>query len=291
MNKNKIYAGLDDQAGTPAVIDAAAWCARHLQASLEFLCVLERDSDPRMTVADLRGVVGRDAQETLLRQLSELDQQQVLSVQQTVRLLLMNARYRALASGIDDVGIRLDHRVLEQHASDIEGDARLLVLGSHFPRADADGRRHTRYLREALYRMKSPVLMVPDQAFLAPRRIVLAFDHRLLSHRHLIVLLLQTPELAQLPVFVTLARTHDVKSRQRFGEMNELLACAGFDVRTCLGGETSEDMASSLSASKGPALLIMGNDNDSCWRHLVRDRTAGPSPDSSETSVLVVACN
>ena len=288
---NKIYACLDDRAPPFPVVDAAVWCARHLQAPLEFLHVRDRERHPRTSVVDLSGVVGLAAQEALLRTLVERDERQVLSGRQAGCLVLKNARYRALASGLDDVIARFSHRELEHHACDIRDDARLLVIGSCFPHADAHGRRRTEHLRNALCSMKTPALLVPDSPFQEPRCLVLAIDGRSFSHKSLINVLLATPALTRLPVFIATAPTSDAKSGRRLQEAVDLLACAGFDIQTRPGAHGSRPAASGRPAWHVPALLIMGNDNDGCWQQLLSGRATGPSLVPGAMPVLVLPCH
>ena len=71
---NKVYACIDGKTNTTAVIDGAAWAAQRLDVPLEFLHVLERQPE-RAAMADYSGAIGLGAQDSLLQQLSELDEQ------------------------------------------------------------------------------------------------------------------------------------------------------------------------------------------------------------------------
>ncbi|MDH3460378.1 MAG: universal stress protein, partial [Burkholderiaceae bacterium] len=71
---NKVYACIDGQSNTAAVIDWAVWSAQRLSVPLEFLNVLERHPE-RAAVTDYSGAIGLDAQDSLLQQLSEVDEQ------------------------------------------------------------------------------------------------------------------------------------------------------------------------------------------------------------------------
>ncbi len=68
----KILACVDNRGNTDAVIDWAAWAAVRMDCALEFLHVLERHPETA-AVTDLSGAIGVDAQESLLKELSEKD--------------------------------------------------------------------------------------------------------------------------------------------------------------------------------------------------------------------------
>jgi hypothetical protein len=60
------------------VIDGAAWAALRLDAPLKFLHVLERHPE-RASVSDYSGAIGLGAQDSLLDELSQLDEQRAAS--------------------------------------------------------------------------------------------------------------------------------------------------------------------------------------------------------------------
>ena len=99
---NTIYACIDGLKTTAAVIDWAAWSAQRLGAPLALLHVLERDPDST-AVTDFSGAIGLGAQETLLKQLSDLDAQRGKLAQEAGRQMLARAEERAKSAGAQQV--------------------------------------------------------------------------------------------------------------------------------------------------------------------------------------------
>jgi hypothetical protein len=105
---NKVYACVDGQSNTAAVIDWAVWSAQRLDVPLELLHVLERHPE-RAAVADYSGAIGPGAQDSLLHELTEADEQRGKLAQEAGRRLLIAARERAAAAGITRLDGRLRH--------------------------------------------------------------------------------------------------------------------------------------------------------------------------------------
>ena len=70
---HKTLACIDTRGNTDAVVDWAAWAALRLDGALEFLHVLERHPEVA-AVTDFSGTIGVDAQESLLKTLSDQDE-------------------------------------------------------------------------------------------------------------------------------------------------------------------------------------------------------------------------
>ena len=127
---NKAAACLDGPATTNAVIEWAAWSARRLNMPLELLHGLERHPE-RAQGADFTGAIGLGARESILHELSELDEKRGKLALEARRHLLLAARERAATAGVIQLDSRLRHGELLDTVLELQPYARRFVLGAH----------------------------------------------------------------------------------------------------------------------------------------------------------------
>ena len=253
---NKVYACIDGQSNTAAVIDWAVWSAQRLSVPLEFLNVLERHPE-RAAVTDYSGAIGLDAQDSLLQQLSEVDEQRGKLAQEAGRRLLVQARARATDAGLTQVDGRLRHGELVDTVLEMEPDARLFVLGEHH-HADKPAKVHLDHRVERVIRsVKRPVFVATSDRFDAPQRVVIAFDGSPAA-RKTVETVARSPMLAGLPVLLVLAGVETTLVRRQLDEASQLLSKAGFDAKTQVVPGEPEDVLPPLLKAQAPALLVMG---------------------------------
>lgn len=116
---NKILACVDQSSYAESVTDYATWAAKRLQAPMELLHVIDRH--PRLeAVKDHSGAIGLDAQENLLKQLSDEDETRTRAAREVGRVFLNGQRERAMASGAPVVDVRQRHGELETTLAEIQ---------------------------------------------------------------------------------------------------------------------------------------------------------------------------
>lgn len=283
---NKVYACIDGFGNTSAVIAWAAWSALRLDIPLEFLHVLKRDSD-RTVVSDYSGAIGLGAQESLLQELSELDEKRSKLITQRGHRLLADARERAKLAGVARLDVRLRHGELVDSLLDTEPDARLFVLGEHHS-AEAHGRIHLDHHVERVIRsVKRPVLVVTNEAFVAPTRVVIAFDGSP-TGRKTVETVAHSPMLAGLPVLLAMAGSDTSEARRQLEDARLVLQAAGFFVKTELVAGEPEDVLPALMAARAPALLVMGAYGHSRIRQLIVGSTTTTLLRTSVAPILIL---
>ncbi|OGA98215.1 MAG: universal stress protein UspA [Burkholderiales bacterium RIFCSPHIGHO2_12_FULL_69_20] len=283
---NKVYACIDGQSNTAAVIDWAVWSAQRLDVPLEFLHVLERHPE-RAAISDYSGAIGLGAQDALLHELSEIDAQRGKLAQEAGRRLLIAARERAAAADLNCVDGRLRHGELVDTVLEMESDARLFVLGEHH-RAAGGARLHLDHHVERVIRsVKRPVLIATGAQFLAPQRFVIAFDGSTTA-RKTVAMVAGSPLLAGLPVLLAMAGAETVLARRQLDEARQSLAAAGFDAATALVPGEPEEVLPALLKSQGAALLVMGAYGHSRIRQLIVGSTTTTLLRVSELPVLIL---
>ncbi len=283
---NKIYACVDGLANSTAVIDWAVWSARRLDVPLELLHVLDRHPE-RAAVSDYSGAIGLDAQESLLQELSDLDEQRGKLAQEAGRRLLAAARERAAAAGVTRLDARLRHGALVDTVLEMEPDARLFVLGEHH-RANGPSKIHLDHRVERVIRsVKRPVLVATGAGFDAPQRFVIAYDGSATA-RKTVETVARSPLLTGLPVLLAMAGADTPAARRQLDDAREVLVGAGFDVRTELTPGEPEQVLPALVKSNGASLLVMGAYGHSRIRHLIVGSATTTLLRLSEVPVLIL---
>lgn len=283
---NKVYACIDGLASTAAVIDWAAWSAQRLNIPLEFLHVLEHQSD-RAALADYSGAIGLGAQEALLQELSALDAQRSKLAQEAARPLLAFARDRATALGVTQLDGRMRHGEWGDTLQEAEADARLFVLGEH-DHATRPSRIHLDHHAERVIRsVKRPVLVATQARFEAPQRFVIAFDGSPTA-RKTVDTVAASPLLKGLSAVVAMAGADSATAQQQLAWAQSTLAAAGFDVSVAWVPGEPEQALPALIQSQAAGLLVMGAYGHSRIRQLIVGSTTTTLLRLSEVPVLIL---
>ena len=141
---NKVLACVDFSAYAEHVADYAIWAAARIQAPLEFLHVIDRHPELDR-VNDRSGALTANAEERLLKDLSEEDAARSKAEREHGRIFLNGLRERALASGAYDVDTRQRHGDLEETLGEQQDSVRLFVLGRRGASADHPQRQLGRH--------------------------------------------------------------------------------------------------------------------------------------------------
>jgi len=281
-----VYACIDGLANNAAVIDCAAWSARRLDAPLEFVHVLERLSE-RAEGRDYSGAIGIGAQDSLLQELSALDEQRGKLAQEAGRRILVGARERALAAGVTRLDTRLRQGALVDTVLDLEPDARLFVLGEHY-HADAPARIHLDHHVERVIRsVKRPILVATGEAFEPPQRVVIAFDGSPTAFKT-VEMVARSPLLAHLPIVLAMAGVETPLARRQLGEASLTLSAAGFTAESELVPGEPEQVLPALVKAQGAAMLVIGAYGHSRIRQFIVGSTTTTLLRVSDVPVLIL---
>lgn len=283
---DKVYACIDGLANTTAVIDWAAWSAQRLDAPLEFLHVIERHPE-RAAVSDYSGAIGLGAQESLLHELSKLDEQRSKLAQEAGRRLLAGARERAAAIGLTRLDTRLRHGELVENVLELEGDARLFVLGEHYQATQASKIHLDHRVERVIRSVKRPVLVITGAQFVAPERFVIAFDGSATA-RKTVETVSRSPMLTGLPVLLAMAGVESALARRQLEDARGVLVAAGFTTDVELTAGEPEQVLPALVRSQGAALLVMGAYGHSRIRQLIVGSTTTTLLRQRDVPVLIL---
>jgi nucleotide-binding universal stress UspA family protein len=219
--------------------------------------------------------------------LSELDAQRGKLAQEAGRQLMVEARLRAAAAGVERLDARLRHGELLDSVLEVEPDVRLFVLGQHYRASGASKIHLDHHVERVIRAVKRPVLVSTGALFEAPTRFVIAFDGSP-TGRKTIDTVARSPMLKGLPVVVAMAGADTALARQQLEDARLVLAAARFDASVeCLPGEPEEVLPAFVKA-QGASLLVMGAYGHSRIRQLIVGSTTTTLLRLSEVPVLIL---
>ncbi|MDP1665162.1 MAG: universal stress protein [Methylobacter sp.] len=173
-NTNRVLACIDGSSLTEAVCDYAAWIAQRVDAPLKLLHNIDHHPETAVTL-DLSGSIGLGSQEHLLEELTAVEQQRSKLRLQQGKFLLQAAKERVIQAGIANPDTNQRHGSLVESLIELEESIRVLVIGIrgkvHENQPDKIGAK----LESIIRSLHKPILVVND-AFKAPQRIMIAFD-------------------------------------------------------------------------------------------------------------------
>ncbi|MGE4278768.1 MAG: universal stress protein [Magnetospirillum sp.] len=265
-NENKVLACVDQSPYAPYVADASAWAARRMDAPLEFLHVLSRQTETAITT-DNSGAIGIDAQENLLQHLSTQDAARAKAAREQGRLFLNGLREKAVAAGLGQVDTRQRYGDLEATLAQQEHDVRLLVLGRRGESATHQTDHPIgRNLERTIRALHKPILTI-SAPFQAPQRVLFAFDGSA-NARSAIKRAAASPLLRGLPLHLLMSGKDRSDNCRQLDEARSRLDQAGFTTTaTLVEGEAGEVLPRAIQEQSFD-LLIMGAYSHSPWRSL-----------------------
>lgn len=170
----KVLACVDQSPYADHVTDAAAWAASRMEAPLELLHVIDRETVTARSV-DHSGAIGINSQETLLGKLVDDDAVEARAARELGRGFLVRLRDRARTAGVPDPDMRQRHGSLVETLTEQQADVRLVVMGRRGESAQTTSRALGRHVEQVVRAMQRPILTVTDN-FVAPQRVLIAFD-------------------------------------------------------------------------------------------------------------------
>lgn len=169
----QVLACIDGAALTEAVCDYAAWISKKTEAPLNLLHTINHHHESS-TTSDFSGNIGLGSQEHLLEEIIQLEQQQSkLKLQQGKSIL------HAAAEHVEKQGVASSstqrHGDLIEAVIDLEENIRVLVLGLRGQVHENKENQIGAKLEAVIRSLHRPILIVND-SFTAPKRIMLAYD-------------------------------------------------------------------------------------------------------------------
>lgn len=272
MNKNtnlpdnKVLACVDLSPYAEHVADYAAWAAVRLAAPLELLHVIDRH--PALQgKQDRSGALQANAEENLLKSLSEQDAVRTRAERETARTFLQALRERALVAGASPVDTRQRHGDLQETLAEQQTGARLMVLGrrgASTDQAKSDLGSNVEWTVRAIQR---PILAVTDQ-FKTPERVLIAFDGSPITRKG-VEMVAASALFKGLPVHVLMSGQPKSDASKQLEWARQTLEQSGFGVVANIVPGEPKTIIDQTVLKEGIDLLIMGAYTHSPLRKLL----------------------
>lgn len=247
----QVIACIDGSNTTPAVCDYAAWASLRLDAPLLFLHVLDKSEFPAKS--NLSGNIGLGSRESLLTELSDLDEQRAKLALEQGRLMLEAARERAIRDGVSNPLSRQRHDDLINALHDMEDETRLLVMGKH----DDNLGEHLGSRLENVVRTQQRPILVTTATYKEPAKVLIAFDGSATTKKG-IEMVARSPLFKGLAVHVVMVGTESTKTQEQIDWARETLATAEHHVvANILAGEV-EQVLNEYHKEHDIDMIIMG---------------------------------
>jgi len=248
----RVLAAIDTSIYTESVCRYAAWAATRLAAPLAFVHVI--DPAEQTTPVDLSGNLALGEQETLLLELSALDEKRAGLAQERGRLLLQQARHFATTHGADVADVRLRHGGLSDTLLELEAGVHLFVVGKRGEHADF-AKGHLGREVERVVRAVHRPLLVASREFRPVRRVLIAFDGSATTRKG-VEMVAASPLFRGLEVHVV--TVGDGEGQRGLDRAGQVLSAAGFAmVARAVEGEP-EDAIAAYVRDNAVDLLVMG---------------------------------
>lgn len=238
-NENQVLACIDGSRYTEAVCDYAAWISRRTGAPLKLLHNLEQQSNP--VASDLTGAIGLGARETLLEELTEIEEQRSRLLLEQGKMMLESARGRVVQAGVENPIVKQRHGSLTESLIDCEHEIRVLVLGIRGEEHPTDDQHLGAHLEATIRALHKPILVV-NSDFKVPEKVMLAYDGSEASSKAL-EMLARSPLFKGIPVHLVTVGEDPANAEKLQHSAKDKLEMSGHQViAVTLDGKPSTEL-------------------------------------------------
>ncbi|CAN0655028.1 Nucleotide-binding universal stress protein, UspA family [Nitratireductor aquimarinus] len=263
---SKITAFIDGSIYSQSVCEHAAWIAGRLDGSVELLHLLGRH-ETGSAPSDLSGNIALGARSSLLKELSELDEQRARLAMKRGRAILEDGEAAVRAAGVEAVSGRLRHGDVVDTVAEVEADSDLLVIGKRGEAADF-AKLHLGSNLERVVRASHKPVLVAARAFKPIEKVLVAYDGGASSIKA-VDAISRSPLFAGLTVKLLMVGTDNTEARNRLAEAEAVLRGAGVAVQGEVVAGQPETVISERVESENFGLLVMGAYGHSRIRSLI----------------------
>jgi len=280
----KIIALVDGSIYSESVCKHAAWISQRTEAPVELIHALGRRDAPQKQ--DLSGSIRLGARTKLMEELAELDAQRAKLVSHRGRAVLEDARAIVDRDGVTDITTRLRHGDIVEAITEIESDARVIVIGKRGEAADF-AKGHLGSNLERIVRAASRPVFVASRAFKPIEKVLVAYDGGS-SAMKAVDHIARSPLFRGLKVEVITVGADSPDHRKGLENAKALLKAAGMDADTRVTEGRPEDVLGTLVEAEGFGMLVMGAYGHSRIRSLVIGSTTTEMVRSCKVPVVLM---
>jgi nucleotide-binding universal stress UspA family protein len=273
----KIVALVDGSIYSASVCEHAAWIASRTGAPVELIHVLGRReaSDSH----DHSGAIALGARTALMEQLAELDAQRAKLISHRGRAILEDATALLEKAGVTDVTTRLRHGDIVEAVADVEGDARVILIGKRGEAADF-AKGHLGSNLERIVRASHKPVFVASRAFRPISKVLVAYDGGA-SAMKAVDHIARSPLFKGLAVHVVTLGSASPEVTKGLADAKAMLKATGIEADTSVLPGQPETALSKLVDDAQFDMLVMGAYGHSRIRSLIIGST---------TTAMIRAC-
>ena len=273
----KIVAFIDGSIYAQSVCHHAAWIADRTGAAVELIHVLgPRDTSGKR---DHSGAIALGARTALLQELAELDAQRSKLMSQRGRAILDDAQAILDKDGVSDISTRLRHGDVVEAVAEVEGDARVIIVGKRGEDADF-AKGHLGSNLERIIRTSTRPVFVAARAFKPIARVLVAYDGGA-SAMKAVDHIARSPLFQGLSIHVVTVGAASPEVEKGLAKAKAMLKAAGLNAETSVLPGQPEKVLADLVDTRGFDMLVMGAYGHSRIRSLVIGST---------TTAMIRAC-
>ncbi|MGY6705767.1 universal stress protein [Roseinatronobacter sp.] len=280
----KIVALVDGSIYSASVCEHAAWISQRTGAPVELLHVLGRREAPEK--ADLSGSITLGARSALLAELAELDAQRAKLISHRGRAILEDARAILDKAGVSEITTRLRQGDVVETVSEVEKDARVVMVGKRGEAADF-AKGHLGSNLERIIRASTKPVFVASRAFKPIAKVLVAYDGGT-SAMKAVDHIARSPLFQELSVHVVTVGTATPAVKKGLEDAQALLKAAGIDAETSVIAGQPETALGKLVDEAGFDMLVMGAYGHSRIRSLIIGSTTTAMIQSCKVPVVLM---
>ncbi|MDD7969636.1 universal stress protein [Roseinatronobacter alkalisoli] len=280
----KIVALIDGSIYSASVCEHAAWISQRTGAPVELLHVLGRREAPDKT--DLSGSIKLGARTALLEELAELDAQRAKLISHRGRAILEDARAILDKAGVSEITTRLRQGDVVETVSEVEKDARVVMVGKRGEAADF-AKGHLGSNLERIIRASTRPVFVASRAFKPISKVLVAYDGGT-SAMKAVDHIARSPLFQGLAVHVVTVGTATAEAKKGLEDAKALLKAAGIDAETSVIAGQPETALGKLVDEAQFDLLVMGAYGHSRIRSLIIGSTTTEMIRSCKVPVVLM---
>jgi nucleotide-binding universal stress UspA family protein len=280
----KIVALVDGSIYSASVCDHAAWIASRTGAPVELIHVLGRSeaSDSH----DHSGAIALGARTALMEQLAELDAQRAQLISHRGRAIREDATTLLEKAGGTEVTTRLRHGDVVEAVADVEGDARVILIGKRGEAADF-AKGHLGSNLERIVRASHKPVFVASRAFRSISKVLVAYDGGA-SAMKAVDHIARSPLFQGLAVHVVTVGSASPEVTNGLADAKAMLQAAGIEAKTSVLPGQPETALGELVEEAQFDLLVMGAYGHSRIRSLIIGSTTTAMIRSCKVPVVLM---
>lgn len=280
----KIVAFIDGSIYSESVCHNAAWIAARTGAAVELIHVLgQRDTSGKR---DHSGAIALGARTALLQELAELDAQRSKLMSHRGRAILDDARAILDKDGVTDITTRLRHGDVVEAVAEVEGDARVIIVGKRGEDADF-AKGHLGSNLERIVRTSQKPVYVASRVFKPVTKVLVAFDGGA-SAMKAVDHIARSPLFAGLDIHVVTVGNETPDLRKGLENAKAMLKAAGLDAQTTILPGQPEKALADLVEQNSFDMLVMGAFGHSRIRSLMIGSTTTAMIRSCKVPVVLM---